>query len=55
MGMSVKLRIAAVYRMNPGLPQIFQYPLIYGAYTSIRQKEMTGITDDAIVRNMRPG
>ena len=30
-------------------PQIFQYPLIYGAYTSIRQKEMTGITDDAMV------
>ena len=30
-------------------PQIFQYPLIYGAYTSIRHKEMRVITDDAIV------
>ena len=36
-------------------PQIFQYPLIYGAYTSIRQKEMTGITDDAMVVEQETG
>ena len=36
-------------------PQIFQYPLIYGAYTSIRQKEMTGITDDAMVAEHETG
>ena len=36
-------------------PQIFQYPLIYGAYTSIRQKEMTGITDDAMVAEHEAG
>ena len=36
-------------------PQIFQYPLIYGAYTSIRQKEMTGITDDAMVVEAQMG
>ena len=30
-------------------PQIFRYPLIYDAYTSILKKEMTGITDDAMV------
>ena len=36
-------------------PQIFQYSLIYGAYTSIRQKEMTGITDDAMVAEHETG
>ena len=36
-------------------PQIFQYPLIYGAYTSIHQKEMTGITDDAMVAEHETG
>ena len=36
-------------------PQIFQYPLIYGAYTSIRQKAMTGITDEAMVAEHETG
>ena len=36
-------------------PQIFQYSLIYGAYTSIRQKEMAGITDDAMVAEHETG
>ena len=36
-------------------PQIFQYPLIYDAYTSIHQKEMTGITDDAMVAEHETG
>ena len=36
-------------------PQIFQYPLIYGAYTSIRQKEMTGLQMMPWLQNMRPG
>lgn len=36
-------------------PQIFQYPLIYGAYTSIREKDMKGITDDAMVAEHETG
>lgn len=36
-------------------PQIFQYPLIYGAYTSIREKNMKGITDDAMVAEHETG
>lgn len=36
-------------------PQIFQYPLIYGAYTSIRTKNMRGITDDAMVAEHETG
>ena len=36
-------------------PQIFRYPLIYDAYTSILKKEMTGITDDAMVAEHETG
>ncbi len=36
-------------------PQIFRYPLIYGAYTSIQKKDMTGITDDAMVAEHETG
>ena len=36
-------------------PQIFQYPLIYGAYTSILAKDMAGITDDAMVAEHETG
>ena len=36
-------------------PQIFEYSLIYGAYTSIRTKDMTGITDDAMVAEHETG
>ena len=36
-------------------PQIFRYSLIYDAYTSIREKNMTGITDDAMVAEHETG
>ena len=36
-------------------PQIFQYPLIYNAYTSILAKDMAGITDDAMVAEHETG
>ena len=36
-------------------PQIFRYPLIYDAYPSILKKEMTGITDDAMVAEHETG
>lgn len=36
-------------------PQIFRYPLIYDAYTSILKKEMTGITDDTMVAEHETG
>ena len=36
-------------------PQTFRYPLIYGAYTDIRRKDMTGITDDAMVAEHETG
>ena len=36
-------------------PQIFRYPLIYDAYTSILKKEMTVITDDAMVAEHETG
>ena len=36
-------------------PQIFRYSLIYDAYTSIREKNMTGITDDAMVAEYETG
>ena len=34
---------------NIQTPQIFSYDLIRGAYESIRKKDMTGVTDDAMV------
>lgn len=36
-------------------PQIFQYQLIYNAYTSILAKDMAGITDDAMVAEHETG
>lgn len=36
-------------------PQIFSYPLIRGAHESIRQKDMQGITDDAMVIEQETG
>ena len=36
-------------------PQIFSYDLIRGAYESIRKKDMTGVTDDAMVVEQETG
>ncbi|MCI6006124.1 MAG: 2-C-methyl-D-erythritol 4-phosphate cytidylyltransferase [Blautia sp.] len=36
-------------------PQIFSYPLIRGAHESIRKKDMTAITDDAMVVEQETG
>ena len=40
---------------NIQTPQIFSYDLIRGAYDSIRQKDMTGVTDDAMVVEQETG
>ena len=40
---------------NIQTPQIFSYDLIRGAYESIRKKDMTGVTDDAMVVEQETG
>ena len=40
---------------NIQTPQIFSYDLIRGAYGSIRKKDMTGVTDDAMVVQQETG
>lgn len=40
---------------NIQTPQIFLYDLIRGAYESIRKKDMTGVTDDAMVVEQETG
>lgn len=40
---------------NIQTPQIFSYDLICGAYESIRKKDMTGVTDDAMVVEQETG
>ena len=40
---------------NIQTPQIFSYDLIRGAYESIRQKDMSKVTDDAMVVEQETG
>ena len=40
---------------NIQTPQVFSYALIRGAYESIRKKDMTGVTDDAMVVEQETG